>query len=195
MGVLVAGAAAALAAMVLLVADENQARLVLQWMIGSANGRTWAHWHMAWPLGLAGLVLGLGSAGLANALLLGDAGAAGLGLSVGRTRLAILFVAAVLTAGAVSAMGAVGFVGLIGPHLARQIAGTDARRLFPLTALMSGALLLVADISARLFPIGWLAAATGLALPGRAGLPVGVVMPMIGAPFFLYLLLRWRGGR
>lgn len=191
-GVLVAGGTAALASMVLLVADENQVRLVLHWMIGSANGRVWAHWHMMWPLGLAGLALGLGCAGLANALQLGDPVAAGLGVSVERTRLLLLFVAAVLTSGAVSVVGAIGFVGLMGPHLARQMVGTDARRLFPFSVLVSAGLLLLADIAARLFPLGWLAGLTGLALPGRSGMPMGVATPLLGAPFFLYLLLRRR---
>lgn len=190
MGVLVAGTTGALAVMALLLADDNQVAQVLQWTIGSSNGRVWAHWGMIAPFALFGLSFGMAAAAQANALQMGDDIAAGLGLRVERTRLWLLFLAAWLTAGAVAVVGAIGFVGLVGPHLARLLVGQDARRLFPLSAAGSGLLLLLADILARTAPLGWLAVATGLPIGGRAGVPIGAVTPILGVPLFLFLLLR-----
>lgn len=188
-GVLVAGATGSLTSLLLLVADEGQVRQILQWTVGSTNGRLWAHWHMLWPFALVGLTAGLASAGLANALQLGDDVARGLGLGVERVRFLLILIAAVLTAGAVSVVGAVGFIGLIGPHLARRVTGSDARRLFPGSVVASALLLAAADIVARTVSVGWLAAAFGLPLPARVGVPVGVITPLLGAPVFLYLVL------
>jgi iron complex transport system permease protein len=192
MGVLVAGSASALTSVLLLTADENQLRLVLHWTIGSTNGRGWVHVEMLLPYAAAGLAMGLLSAGVANALQLGDGVAAGLGLRVEHARLLLIFAAAVLTAGAVSVVGGIGFVGLIGPHLARMLVGNDARKLFPAAALVAALLLTVADLGARTFPLGWIEAWTRSPVPAPTGLPVGVVTPLLGVPFFLWLVFARR---
>jgi iron complex transport system permease protein len=193
MGVLVAGSASALTAVLLLTADENQLRLVLHWTIGSTNNRGWVHVEMILPFAVAGLAVGFASAGVANVLQLGDGVAAGLGLRVERARLLLILVAAVLTAGAVSVVGGIGFVGLIGPHCARLLVGNDARRLFPAAALVAALLLLAADFGARSFPLGWIEAWTRGPVPAPSGIPVGVVTPMLGVPFFLWLVFSRRG--
>ena len=184
-GILV-GAIATSMTSLLLVINAQQIGAVLLWIIGSLNGRVWVHWAILWPWAVVMIPLGLLSAGMANALSLGDAVAAGLGQRVERARVGLLFVAALLTAGAVAVVGAIGFIGLIGPHLARRLVGDDARRVFPLSALVAAAILLAADaISQGLtleFPIG--------SVTRRAGLPVGALTALLGAPFFLYLLLR-----
>jgi iron complex transport system permease protein len=191
-GVLVGGMCSAATSLLLLWADESNVQRIVRWSIGSLSGRVWVHWHTIWPVALVALPLGLVSAGLANALQLGDAVATGLGLRVERARVVLLFVAALLTAGAVAVVGNVGFIGLIGPHLARRIAGGDVRRLFPLSVLLTALLLLSADILARTLTLGWAGLLTGLAIPEGAGLPVGAVTALLGAPFFLALLLRRR---
>jgi len=193
MGVLVAGSASALTSVLLLTADENQLRLVLHWTIGSTNGRGWVHVEMLLPYAAAGLAIGLLSAGVANALQLGDGVAAGLGVRVEHARLLLIFAAAVLTAGAVSVVGGIGFIGLIGPHLARMLVGNDARRLFPAAALVAALLLTLADLGARTFPLGWIEAWTRSPVPAPTGLPVGVVTPLLGVPFFLWLVFSGRG--
>lgn len=189
-GVLVGGMCSAATSLLLLRADEYSVQRIVRWTIGSLSGRVWAHWHTIWPVALIALPLALLSAGAANVLQLGDGVAAGLGLRVERARFWLLGLSALLTAGAVAVVGNVGFIGLIGPHMARSLVGGDVRRLFPLSVLLTALLLLTADILARTLTIGWVGLITGLPIPENAGLPVGAVTALLGAPFFLYLLLR-----
>jgi iron complex transport system permease protein len=161
----------------LLLVNQNAISGILLWMIGSLNGRTWVHWDTVWPWAVVTLPLGLACAGIANALQLGDDVATGLGLTVERARLALLAVALVLTAAAVSVVGALGFLGLIAPHITRGLVGHDARRLFPLSAILGASLLLLADVAAR-------------GLTRVVDLPVGAVMALLGAPFLMYLLRK-----
>jgi iron complex transport system permease protein len=192
-GVLVAGVCSALTSLLLFWADDYQVQRILRWTIGSTSGRVWVHWNTLWPVALVAVPLSLLCAGLANLLQLGDQVAKGLGQRVERSRLVLLCAASFLTAGAIAVVGAVGFIGLIGPHLARRVVGRDVRRLFPLSLAVTALLLLASDILARTITIGWLGLFTGLDIPEGSGLPVGAVTAMLGAPFFLYLLLRPKG--
>jgi iron complex transport system permease protein len=148
------------------------------WLVGTVNGRSWDH---VVPLGVAlalvvPLVLGLGRR--LDALQLGDDVARGLGLDVGRTRLALLAAAVAITAIAVSAAGPVGFVAFVAPHLARRLGRSPSSQdLLALAALCGAVLVLVADLAARL-------------LPGSAEIPVGIVTSILAAPYFLVLLRR-----
>lgn len=189
-GVLIGGLCSALTSVLLLWANEYQMLRIVRWTIGSTAGRVWVHWHTLWPIALAALPLGLLCASLANALQLGDSIATSLGVRLERARATLLFAAALLDAGAVAVVGPISFVGLIGPHLARRLVGSDARRLLPLSVLLSALLLLAADILARTLTIGWIGSLTGLAVPDGAGIPVGAVTALLGAPFFLSLLFK-----
>lgn len=157
---------------------------VLVWLIGSLHGRVWVHWQILWPWAVVTLPLALACAGLANVLQLGDEVAAGLGLRVEWTRVALLGVSALLTAGAVAVVGAVGFIGLVGPHIVRRLVGEDARRVLPLSALLSAVLLLGADVIAQSLIF---TTAIG-AVDTRTSLPVGAVTALLGAPVLLVLL-------
>ncbi len=192
-GVLVAGMCSAFTSLLLLNAEESQLQRIIRWTVGSTSGRVWMHWDTLWPFALVSIPVGLLSAGLANALQLGDDVVRGLGQRVELARLILLFIASLLTAGAVAVVGAVGFIGLIGPHMARRIVGGDVRRLFPMSIVITAILLITSDIIARTLTIGWIGVFTGLDIPDTAGLPVGAVTALLGAPFFLYLLLRRKG--
>ncbi|XID93828.1 FecCD family ABC transporter permease [Paenibacillaceae bacterium WGS1546] len=179
-GLLVSSFLSACTSLVLLRHSEAIGSILL-WTVGSLNGRVWVHWNILWPWFLTMIPIGWMSAGLANALQLGDGLARGIGVPVRPARAGLLLIAALLTAGAVSIVGAVGFIGLMGPHIARQIVGQDARRLFPFSALVASWLLVGSDILSQ-----------GLSIPlfeggSPASLPVGAVTAFIGAPFFLYL--------
>ena len=112
-----------------------------------------------------------------NILLLGDEIARSLGLRVEVTRLLLTAIAALLAASAVAVVGLLGFVGLIVPHAARLLVGSDYRFLLPAAALLGIAVVTLSDTAARL-------------LFAPLELPVGIIMAVVGAPFFLYLLRR-----
>lgn len=157
------------------LADDDQLRAINFWTLGSLAG---ANWTMALVMtgALALLALcGVALAGRLNALALGEAAAAHVGIDVERLRRHSVAIVALLSALAVAWCGNIAFIGLMAPHLARQLVGADLRRAVP-TAMLTGALLLlVADTLART-----------LAVP--AEIPVGVFSALIGAPWFLALL-------
>ena len=132
---------------------------------------------------LAAALLAFSLAGELDVLLLGEETARSLGLPARRLRLALLALAAALAGAAVSFAGLLGFVGLIAPHMARRLVGEDSSaRLLLAAALGGAALLTLCDILARM-------------LFAPYELPVGVVLSLLGGPFFIWLLLRQRRGR
>lgn len=157
------------------MANDDQLRAINFWTLGSLAGATWT---MAGVMMLALVLLAQVARTLAprlNALALGEAAAAHVGIDVERLRHATVAIVALLASLSVAWCGSIGFIGLMAPHLARQLVGADLRRMLP-TAMMSGALLLlIADTLART-----------LAVP--AEIPVGVFSALIGAPWFLVLL-------
>lgn len=171
---------------IVLVIDGSALGGVLSWMIGSLNGRVWVHWNTVWPWAFGALFLGLISMRAANVLQMGEEIARGLGLHPGRWRGILVGIAALNTATAVAVVGAVSFVGLIASHIARLLVGQDARRLFPMAVLCGASLLLAADTISQtvVFNLPW----RGLSPPAQ--LPAGVLLSLLGAVFFLYLLRR-----
>ena len=117
-----------------------------------------------------------------NVLQLGEESASSLGLHVSRTRLLAVFASALLAGAAVSFAGLLGFVGLLVPHMGRRLVGTDNRWLLAASALLGGAFVLLCDVLARV-------------LFAPFEVPVGIVMSLLGGPFFLSLLLRNKRGR
>jgi iron complex transport system permease protein len=150
---------------------------MLGFMVGGLASVSWDQVRMMWPYAVFGLSAALLFAKRLNILMLGDETATGLGLPVERNRLALIALASLLAGSSVSVVGLLGFVGLIVPHLARMVVGSDYRILFPTSALMGAALVTLCDTVARtvLDPVE---------------LPVGILMALIGGPFFLYLLRR-----
>jgi iron complex transport system permease protein len=161
------------------LADDSTLRSLTFWNMGSLNGASYAR---LWPLLIVATAVSLWlprRARALNALLLGESEARHLGFEVERLKRELVFCTALGVGAAVAAAGLIGFIGLVVPHLVRLIAGPDHRILLPASALAGASLLLLADLVAR------------LAL-APAELPIGIVTAMIGAPFFLYLLLRGR---
>ncbi|GAA3086612.1 FecCD family ABC transporter permease [Streptosporangium carneum] len=158
-------------------AQPGQLSGILFWLLGSVAGAGWDDLAVpcvivvactAW-LALQGRRL--------NAMLLGDETAAALGVAVHRFRLALLAVAALLTAAVISVAGGVAFVGLVVPHAVRLLVGPDHRLSLPLVALTGGLFLVAADLAAR-------------TLSPPLELPLGVLTAVLGTPFFLWLLRR-----
>jgi iron complex transport system permease protein len=158
----------------LLLLDQNTLDQVRFWTAGSLAGRDMELLRMTAPYMLAGLLLSAPLARRLTALSLGDDIARGLGQRSGRVKLFAALVVVLLAGGAVALAGPIAFVGLVAPHLARFVAGVDYRWVLPYSALIGAMLVTLGDIGAR------------VALRPQE-LPVGVLMALIGAPFFIYL--------
>jgi iron complex transport system permease protein len=167
----------AAAVALLLVSSGRAISAVVGWLLGSLGGAGYAELAIAAPLVLAGSALLLFRWRTLNLLLMGDEAAAGLGVDLIPARRALVLLATLVTSAAVALAGTIGFVGLVVPHLVRLAIGPDHRLLLPVSCLGGAALLVVADMAARLV----------------GGVPVGVVTALIGAPFFLWLLHRAAG--
>ncbi len=157
------------------LANDEQLRAMNFWTLGSVAG---ANWAMVAVMALALLGVSLLARRLAaalNALALGEAAAAHVGINVQRLRGITIACVALLSALAVAWCGSIGFIGLMAPHLARQWVGADQRRLMPVAMLVGALLLVLADTLAR-------------TLAAPAEIPVGIFSALIGAPWFLLLL-------
>jgi iron complex transport system permease protein len=161
------------------LADDRQLRDINFWMLGSLSGATWAKVGAIAPFLLAtGLAMPVIARGL-DLLVLGESEAFHAGIAVERLKRVCVALVAAAAGAAVSISGVIGFVGLIVPHLLRLLIGPRHDLLLPAAALMGAALLVIADTFAR-------------TLAAPAELPIGIVTAVIGAPFFLYLLMRQR---
>ena len=147
------------------------------WMVGGLSARSWPQVEIIYPYTILGVLLAFFGAKHLNILQLGDEIAKGLGLHVELTRIALTAVASILAASAVSVVGLLGFVGLIVPHAARLLVGSDYRFLLPASALLGAAVVTFSDTFARV-------------AFAPTELPVGILMAVLGAPFFLFLLRR-----
>lgn len=162
----------------LLLMNRENIGVVYFWLAGGVAGRAWRHVLVIAPFAIVGLAAALLLARQLDILTLGEDVAKGLGLSTQRVRISLLVIATFLAAAAVAVAGPIAFVGLIIPHMMRFAVGTDHRLLIPLAAVYGAVLVVWADIVARYirFPLE---------------LPVGIVIAIIGGPFFLYLARRY----
>ncbi|TBR41624.1 iron-dicitrate transporter subunit FecD [Marinomonas agarivorans] len=164
----------------LLVSHPQQTNAALVWLTGSLWGRGWNQVWVLLPWFLVFLPCSLMMAFKLDLLVLGDETAQSLGVDVVKTRRWILFLAVVLAAVSVAVCGTLSFVGLIAPHLARLLVGGDHLRTLPAAAMIGALLVLIADLFAR-------------TLFAPLELPAGIFTALIGAPYFLFLLTRYRG--
>ncbi|MEM7793206.1 MAG: iron ABC transporter permease [Cyanobacteria bacterium P01_C01_bin.118] len=171
------------AALTALVSSLTTAILILSqqtldeirfWLAGSVAGRDMDLVLQVMPYLITGLILGLALSKQLTTLSLGESVAKGLGQNTLWVKGAAAVSVVLLAGGAVAIAGPIGFIGLIIPHLVRFWVGADYRWILPYSAMAGAILLLLADIGARL-----------IIQPQE--LPVGIVMPLLGAPFFIYL--------
>jgi iron complex transport system permease protein len=156
--------------------DVNSALL---WLTGSLWGRDWSFVKIAAPLLILFLPLSLRFCRDLDLLALGDARATTLGVSVPRIRLQALLLAVAMTSTGVAVCGPISFIGLVVPHMVRSITGGRHRWLLPVSAMAGALLLVVADLLARI-------------IHPPLELPAGVLTAIIGAPWFVWLLVRMR---
>jgi iron complex transport system permease protein len=175
-GAAVSALLAALTSSVILI-DVQTLEAYRFWAVGSLAGRDVAvAGQVQWFL-LVGALLGLAGAPALNALALGDDVARSLGHSVLRTRVVGIIAITLLAGAATAACGPIAFVGLVVPHVVRAFTGPDHRWLLPASALAGATLLLVADVIGRV-------------VVRPAELQVGIVLALVGGPFFVWLVRR-----
>jgi iron complex transport system permease protein len=179
-GVAISSLAGALTTLALNLAPNPFAALeILFWMLGSLSDRSMAHVWLALPFMVLGWLLMAMSARTLDALTLGEDVAATLGESPKRAQLLIIAGASIAVGAATAVAGAIAFVGLVVPHLLRRFVGSRPSALLPASALGGAVLVLLADIAVRLIA------------PER-DIKLGVLTALIGAPFFLRLVLETR---
>ena len=177
-GVAISALAASVTSLLMIRSDPDL-RPVLSWLMGSFIAAEWSDSLVVLLyLGPSVCVL-LGFARILNVVQLSEEHASMVGVDVEKVKIVLIVAATLATAAAVSFSGLIGFVGLVAPHVVRILWGVDYRFIIPMSGLLGGTFLVLADLIART-----------VVSPGE--LPVGVVTAFCGAPFFLYILMRRR---
>lgn len=178
-GIAINALAAALTHSFTFIADDLALRRITLWQMGSLDGANWQR------VGIAGLFISVVLLALPryskalNTLLLGESEARHLGVAVERIKWQLIGWTALGVGVSVSVAGIIGFVGLVVPHIVRLLLGPDHRSLLPASALLGAILLMLADTLAR-------------SVMAPAEIPIGIVTAILGAPFFIALLLQQR---
>lgn len=176
-GIMVGSLFSACTSYIKLVADPtNQLPQITYWIMGSLSGTRMGTVRFAAVCMAVGLVPLLLLRWRMNLLTLSPDEARAMGVHTDRLRLAVILSSTVLTAAAVSVSGMIGWVGLVIPHLSRRIVGSDCRRLMPMSCLFGAAFLLLVDNMARCLT--------------ATEIPIGILTAFVGAPFFIYLMVR-----
>ncbi|MEM8958840.1 MAG: iron ABC transporter permease [Pseudomonadota bacterium] len=178
-GIALGALAGAASGVLVYMADDAQLRDLTFWGLGSLAGATWAKIAAAGPIILAALLATPFLARGLNGLALGEAAAHHMGIAVQLVKNAAILSVAAATGAAVAVSGTIGFVGIVVPHLLRLATGPDHRMLLPNAALLGASLLVFADVISRV-------------VIAPAELPIGIITAILGAPVFLWILLRRR---
>lgn len=179
-GLAIAAIANAGIGLLVFIADDRQLRDITFWLLGSLSGATWPKAATLAPVLALGLLACAWIARGLDVLVLGEAEAFHSGVDVERLKRISIVLVSAMTGVAVSVCGVVGFVGIVVPHLLRMTIGPAHRLLLPASALFGAILMLGADTLAR-------------TIVAPAEMPIGILTAVIGAPFFLAILLRQRG--
>lgn len=178
-GIAVNAFAGALIGLMSFFSTDEELRSITFWQLGSLATATWNSVLIALPCVAVGLLLAPRFARSLDLLALGERSAGHLGLDVERTRLLVVSIVALLTAGAVAVAGILTFVGLVVPHLVRLVLGPAHRWLLPASALLGAFVLVISDLVAR-------------TIAAPAEVPLGVLTALIGSPVFFVLLRTTR---
>ena len=168
---------AVISAIILFLPNNASLREILFWLAGGLDSRAWEHVRIAAPFILCGIGVILLMTRDLNLLMLGDDEARSMGVRVGPARVILLSAAAMATGAAVSVSGIITFVGLVTPHVLRLLLGPDHRALIPMSALGGAAFVILTDTVAR-------------TVIQPAELRVGILTAFVGAPFFIFLLIK-----
>ena len=175
-GTALSGILSGIQSLIMYGADSDTLASALKWGIGTFNQTSWDDCMVPIVVTAAGIAASAFLHRGLNLLALGDAGARSLGLDADRFRTVCMIVATLVATSVICYVGVIGFVGLVAPHMVRMAIGGDNRLVIPASMLAGSALLLVSDLLARV-----------LVYPDE--LRVGVIMSVIGAPVFLFMIL------
>ncbi len=175
-GVAIAAFFSAVTSFMMYISGNSLQRIVF-WIMGAFWNAGWNDIYLMAPFAVLGTIIIFAFSRDLNLLLLGDESAEHLGTNVNRLKIGMLAVISLIAAAAVSVSGIIGFVGLIIPHMMRIIVGPDHRILIPSSLLMGGMFMVTADTFSRM-------------VIQPTEIPVGIITALLGAPFFVYLLLR-----
>lgn len=178
-GIAIAALAGALNSLLSYFSDNDMLRQISLWQMGNLSGASWLKVGIMGSAALLLLICFPRDSRALNALLLGESEARHLGIDVQRVKQRLILLTALGVGISVALAGLVGFVGLIIPHMVRLAIGPDHRWLVPASALAGATLLVIADSLARIVVI-------------PAELPTGILTALLGAPFFVVLLLQQR---
>ncbi len=159
------------------IADDQSLRLMTFWMMGSLASASWSMVALCAPIIVIGMYLIYKKRTEINLLLLGEANARYVGVDVDKVKIQLLWLNALIVGVAVACSGIIGFVGLVVPHILRVATGADYRYLILNSGLLGASLLVLADLLSR-------------TIISPAELPIGVVTAILGAPFFIALLIQ-----
>lgn len=176
-GIAISALAASGIGLLIYISDDRQLRDITFWTMGSLGGANWWKVSVAVPVMIVLFISSKFLANGLNALALGEAAAFHVGHRVQLIKVVSIVLIGMATGVGVAAAGVISFVGIVVPHLVRLAIGPDYRSLLPISALLGASLLVGADACAR-------------TIVAPADLPIGILTALVGAPFFLWLLLR-----
>ena len=181
-GLMIASLAGALTALAITMAPNAFAlSQIVLWLNGALTDRSWSEVWIAAPMTLLGIAMLLATGRSLDALTLGEDAARSMGIDPRRLLFALVLGVGLTVGGGVAVAGIIGFVGLIVPHLVRPLTGRMPSSLIVPSALAGACLVLAADSAVRVLPL-------------VTELRLGIALSLIGAPFFLWLLIRMRHG-
>jgi len=165
--------------MVILISSTRREKVdfIAKWLAGNIWGTDWIFVYALLPWLLILIPLTFYKANKLNLLALNEPVAIGVGVAIEKERIQLLLTAVALAAAAVSVTGGISFIGLMAPHIARALVGPRHQFFLPIALLLGGWLLAFADTIGR-------------NIAGPDGVPAGIVVALIGAPYFIYLLLK-----
>lgn len=177
MGVVLSTGISAITLLLTTKLNSENYRFVTMWQAGSIWGSNWFFVLSICPWLMIGFYLSMKRHRIFDILQIGDEAAISLGISLKKERIFSFFLVVALASSAISVTGGISFLGLISPHIARKCGFVHHRSLLPISALIGSFLLVLSDTVGRL-------------LLGSGEIPAGIVVAIIGAPYFLYLLLK-----
>lgn len=160
-----------------MASDAEGIKNVTFWNMGSLAGAKWENILLPTIGIILGIIFILFNLRILNTMLLGDEAAVTLGLDLNKHRWLLMTITSLITAIMVSTCGTIGFVGLIIPHIIRSLVGSDHRKLIPLSIISGAIFMIIADTFARI-------------LVKNSELPIGIITSVVGAPLFMYLMIK-----